>query len=109
MSDQPVKRWWPTSGMMTPVRSEILSPYVLATDYDRDIKALWKRGRGWKHRTWLYRERLKYEERITLKQGETIERLQGLLRRERYEVLHDRGCDCDLCVAVDAALKEARG
>ncbi len=40
MSDQPVKRWWPTSGMMTPVRSEILSPYVLATDYDRDIKAL---------------------------------------------------------------------
>ena len=38
----------------------------------------------------------------------TIIRLQGLLRRERYEVLHDRGCDCDLCVAVDAELKEAR-
>ncbi len=37
----------------------------------------------------------------------TIIRLQELLRRERYEVLHDRGCDCDLCVAVDAALKES--
>ena len=41
------------------------------------------------------------------KQAKTIIRLQGLLRRERYEVLHDRGCDCDLCVAVDAALKES--
>ena len=75
---------------------------------DRDIKALRKRGRGWKHRTWLYRERLTYEERVTLKQAKTIELLQKLLRRERYEVLHDRGCDCDLCAAVDAALKEAR-
>ncbi len=41
-------------------------------------------------------------------QAKTIKLLEKLLRRERYEVVHTRGCDCDLCVAVDAALKEAR-
>ncbi len=41
-------------------------------------------------------------------QAKTIKLLEKLLRRERYEVVHTRGCDCDLCVAVDAAPKEAR-
>ncbi len=41
-------------------------------------------------------------------QAAESKRLRGLLRRERYEVLHDFGCDCDLCVAVDAALKEGK-
>ncbi len=115
MSDQPVKRYNHLSGGMFEIRRlthgrrrppNTKEPWILATTRDRDIKALRKRGRGWKHRTWLYRERLTYEERVTLKQAKTIELLQKLLRRERYEVLHDRGCDCDLCAAVDAALKE---
>lgn len=71
--------------------------YVHFADYDRDIKAL---------KLTLFQTAESYKV-IVGERDATIIRLQELLRRERYEVLHDRGCDCDLCVAVDAALKES--
>lgn len=104
--------------------------FVLATDYDTmktrlkgernelqgifdlqwaaDMRAIkqWQAETG-KDRIWPDREKmvLWLLERDAQQAGE-IAALRGLLRRERYEVLHDYGCDCDLCVAVDAALTE---
>ncbi len=74
--------------------------FVLFTDYDRDIKALRKRGRYWRHLTWLYRERLRCEETTTAEQAKTIARLQ-----EENQKLHGWYNDAE----QRAALKEARG
>ena len=41
-------------------------------------------------------------------QDKTIERLRRLLVRERHEVRHMHGCDCELCREVDAALEDTQ-
>ncbi len=66
----------------------IREQWLLAADYDRDIKALRKRGRYWKHLTWLYRERLRCEEGVTAEQAKMIERLREK-PTGRYDVYMD--------------------
>jgi len=76
-------------------------------DYARDIKALRKRERYWRHFTWLYRERLMCEESTTTEQAATIETLQDLL----CEWMKDIDTDLSampivrLCEKTAAALK----
>jgi len=80
--DEQIKRYampfFPNGTLAEPQEVERGS-WMQYADYARDIKALRKRERYWRHFTWLYRERLMCEESTTTEQAATIERLQDAL------------------------------